>query len=146
MKLGLGEILEKASQQKTRKDRAAVLQQHNSKALQDLIQYALHPAIVWDLPEGNPPYKPCPYLDQEGMLFKELRRLYLFVNNNGDRLKRTKLENLFIEILESIAPKDAELLLLVKERKLPKGLTPSVIEEAFPGLIPYEQDQEVPQE
>jgi hypothetical protein len=144
MTLGLSEILDRASLQKTRKDRAAVLQQHSSKALQDLIQYALHPAITWNLPDGNPPYKPSAFHDSQGMLYKELRRLYLFVNDNGVRLKPTKLENIFIEILESIAPADAELLLLVKERKLPKGLTPSVIEEAFPGLIPYEQDQEVP--
>lgn len=146
MKLGLGEILEKASQQRTKKDRVAVLHQYNCRALQDLIQYALHPAITWNLPAGDPPYKPCSYLDQEGMLYKELRRLYIFVNDNGNRLKPSRLEMLFIELLESVAPKDAELLLMVKERKLPKGLTTSVIEEAFPGLIPNEQDQEVPQE
>jgi len=146
MKLGLSEILESASQQKTIKERVAILQKHDCRPLQDLIQYALHPAIKWDLPEGSPPYSPCKYLDQEGMFYKEMRRLYLFVNDNGSRLKKTRLESLFVEILESIAPKDAELLLLVKERKLPKGLTLSVIEEAFPGLIPNEQDTKVPQE
>lgn len=140
MKLGLAEILENASKLQTRKDRAEYLKKHDSRALQDLVQYALHPAINWDLPEGNPPYKPCQYLDQEGMLYKELRRFKLFVNGNGSNLKPVRLEALFIELLESIAPKDAELVLLVKDRKLPKGLTPSVIEEVWPGLIPNDQD------
>jgi hypothetical protein len=76
----------------------------------------------------------------------EARKLYLFVNGRGNNLNRTKLENLFIQILESVAPKDAELLCMVKERKLPKGITPSLIEEVWPGLIPNEADQKVSQE
>lgn len=140
MKLGLGEILENASKLKTRKDRVEYLQKHDSRPLRDLIQYALHPAITWDLPEGNPPYKPCEYLDQEGMLYQEMKRLYLFCNGKGSHVPPLRLESLFCQILESIAPKDAELLLLVKERKLPKGLTPSVIEQAWPGLIPSETE------
>lgn len=143
MRLGLGEILENASKQKTRKDRADFLKKHDSRALQDIIQYALHPAITWNLPEGRPPYKPCDFLDQESRLYQEIRRLYLFVNGRGAHLPQLRLESMFVQILESIAPKDAELLLLVKERKLPKGLTPSVIEDAFPGLIPNEDDQKV---
>lgn len=146
MKLGLSEILNQASQQKTNKAKAEVLQQNDTQALRDLLQYALHPEITWDLPETDPPYRPSPYLDQEGMLFKELRRLYLFVNGNGSRLKPAKVQSLFIEILESIAPRDAELLLLVKNRTLPKGITKSVIDEAFPGLLPNEQNAKVPQE
>lgn len=146
MRLGLGEILEKVSQQKSKKEKIDLLQQNDSQQLRDLIQYALHPAITWNLPKGKPPYKVCEYLDQEGMLYREVRRLYLFVNDNGSRLSRAKLENLFIQMLECVAPKDAELLLLVKERKLPKGLTKSLIDEAFPGLLPDEQAQKIPQE
>jgi hypothetical protein len=143
MKLGLGEILEHASTLKTRKDRVDYLLKNDSKSLRDIIQYALHPAITWDLPEGSPPYKPCVFLDQEGMLYQEIRRLYLFCNGKGSHLPMLRLESLFVQILESIAPKDAELLLLVKERKLPKGLTPSVIDQTWPGLIPNEADQKV---
>lgn len=143
MRLGLGEILESASKQKTRKDRVEFLLKHDSRALRDLIQYALHPAITWDLPEGNPPYKPCEFLDQEGMLYQAMKKMYLFCNGKGEHLPKLRLESLFVQILESLAPKDAELLLLVKERKLPKGLTPSVIEAAWPGLIPSEADQKV---
>jgi hypothetical protein len=146
MKLGLGEILGKAAKMKTKEEKIAYLQKNDSRALQDIIQYALHPAITWDLPEGKPPYTPTPYLDQESMLYAEMRKLKLFVNGNGNNLPRTKFENLFIQLLESVAPKDAELLCMVKERKLPKGITPSLIEEIWPGLIPNEAEQKVSQE
>ncbi len=136
MKLGLSEILFKASQIKGAKERKEYLLQNDSKSLQDIIQYALHPDIKWDLPPGNPPYQPTTFLDQENMLYSEIRKFHIFVNGNGSRLTPVRLENLFIQVLESVHPKDAELVLLVKDRKLPKGLTPSVIEDIWPGLIP----------
>ena len=47
---------------------------------------------------------------------------------------------LFIEMLESVAPADAKLLCAIKEKKLPwKGITPEIVNEAFPGLLPNEQ-------
>lgn len=146
MKLGLGEILGRAAKMKTQKEKVEYLKKNDSRPLQDIIQYALHPAIKWDLPEGTPPYTPTPYLDQETMLLAEMKRMALFVNGNGNNLSRVKLQNLFIQLLESVAPKDAELLCLVKERKLPKGITPSLIEDVWPGLIPNEADQKVSQE
>lgn len=143
MRLGLAEIFEKVSKISSKKEKIEFLQKNDSRALQDLIQYALHPLIKWDLPEGAPPYKPCQFVDQHGMLYSELRRLRLFVNSNGSNLNPTKLQSLFIEILECVEPKDAELLLLVKEKKLPKGVTLNLIEEVWPGLIPDVKVQEV---
>lgn len=146
MKLGLGEILENASKLKSRKEKVEYLTKNDSRSLQDLIQYALHPEIKWDLPEGNPPYRPTDFLDQENMLYTSIKKLPLFVNGNGANLKPARLEALFIQMLESVAPKDAELLLLVKSRKLPKSITPALIEEVWPGLLPSENDEKVPQE
>lgn len=146
MKLGLGEILENAGKLKSRTEKVEYLRKNDSRQLQDIIQYALHPAITWDLPKGKVPYKKCEFLDQENRLYQEMRRFYLFVNGNGSSLQPAKLESLFIQILESLAPKDAELVCLAKDRKLPKGITPSIIEDVWPGLLPNEADQKVSQE
>ena len=146
MKLGLGEILDNAGKLKSKNEKIEYLRKNDSRALQDILQYALHPGITWDLPEGRPPFTPTPHLDQENRLPQEMRRLYLFVNGNGNRLKPAKVETLFVQILESISPKDAELLLLAKERKLPKGITAALIDEVWPGLIPSDEDQKVSQE
>jgi hypothetical protein len=47
---------------------------------------------------------------------------------------------MFIEFLEALAPADAELIVSIKEKKLPyKGLTEDIVRAAFPGLLPDEQ-------
>jgi hypothetical protein len=47
-------------------------------------------------------------------------------------------------MLESVHPKDALILLAMKEKKLPyKGITKALIQKAFPGLVDDEEVQEV---
>lgn len=136
MKLGIAEILKKAAAQPSRAEKIEFLQKHDVPAIRTLVKYALDPSIKWDLPEGKPPYKPTPYLDQENMLYSEMRRLYLFIEGGNPNLSKFKKETLFIQLLESITPDDAELLCAVKDKKIPyKGLTTKIFQEAYPGLI-----------
>jgi hypothetical protein len=44
-----------------------------------------------------------------------------------------KRENLFIQILSSIQPEDAELVLQMKNREI-KGVSKNVVAKAFPEL------------
>ena len=54
----------------------------------------------------------------------------------GDQLNPIKREKMFIDMLESVHPKDAELLLAMKDKKiLAKSVTRKLIQEAFPNLI-----------
>lgn len=143
MRLGIFQILEKAAEPKAVADRIAVLRENNSTALQTILKYAYDPSIVWDLPEGAPPYKPCPYPAQEMRLFAEIRRLYLFIKGGNPNLNKLRRETLFIELLESIHPEDAKILVSIKDKKLPyKSLNAKVIKEAFPGLIEEPQVNE----
>ena len=77
-------------------------------------------------------------LEVHGALTSELRRMYLFVDGPTEtqqKLKQQRREALFIELLESVHPDDAKLLLSMKERKLPvKGITRKLVAEAFPNL------------
>ena len=50
-----------------------------------------------------------------------------------------KRETMFVQLLENCAPKDAELLCLIKDKKPIKGITIQHVTEALPGLIPNEQ-------
>ena len=139
-KFAISEILEQAAQKTSDADKINFLYQHQSEALKTVLQYALHPGIKWALPPGAPPYKPTDFLDQEGMLYMEARRLYLFVEGGNNDLKKVKREMMFIGLLESIHKKDAELLLAAKEKKLPyPSITANIINAAFPGLLPDEQ-------
>ena len=51
-------------------------------------------------------------------------------------MKNYLREKMFLDIIESIHPKDAELVvqMINKDLKL-KGITKSLVKEAFPGLI-----------
>jgi len=136
MRLGIFQILEQASSTKGTEEKINVLRQNASPALQQVLKYAFDPTIVWDLPEGAPPYKPCVYPAQEMRLFAEARRLYLFLKGGNPNLTKLKREALYIELLESIHPEDAKLLVEIKDKKIPyKGITLKLVKEAFPGLI-----------
>lgn len=136
MRLGIAEVLKLASEQKTKEEKINVFRKNDSSALRTVLKYALDPAVKWALPPGAPPYKPAPYLDQQSMLYHEARRLYLFIEGGNPNLTPLKRESLFIGLIESIDPEDAKVLLAAKDKKLPvKGITSTIVNEAFPGLI-----------
>lgn len=143
MRLGIFQILEQASQLKGTEEKVAFLRNNDSGALRAILKYALDPSVVWDLPEGDPPFKPCPYPAQEMRLMAEVRRLYLFIKGGNPNLTKIKREALYIELLESIHPEDAKLLNAVKSKKIPyKGITTKLVKETFPDLIVEQTNEE----
>jgi hypothetical protein len=143
MKKSISSILKACAAGKTTNDKIALLQQSASDPMLAILKYAFDPSIKFVLPEGAPPYKPCDFLDQEARLYTELRRMYLFIEGGNPNLTKVKREFLFIQLIESIDKGDAELLVAVKDKKLPyKGLTASVVKKAFPNLIPELIDEQ----
>jgi len=89
------------------------------------------------LPETDPPFTPVDEaVDAQNVLKREVRKIKYFVNTaDGQQLRPFKREQMFIELLESIDPNDAKLLLNVKNKKLPfKGITAKIVADAFPGI------------
>mgnify|MGYP007083429941 CR=1 FL=1 len=134
-KLAIAEIIENASKIESVEDRAQYLRNNESEQLKYILELALTPGVKWEVPEGAPPYKPCDYTDIEGRLYQEARTLYIYLLGNKPELTRLKRESLFIGLLESIDKRDAELLILVKDQKLPRTISTKVVNLAFPGLI-----------
>jgi hypothetical protein len=134
MQRSLSEVLENISNA-PKKDRVQLLRNTDHIALRIILQYAFHPRIVWMLPPGRPPFTPNPYPDQESVLLQNARKLYLYVEGGNPNLTKVKREHLFVTLLEAVAPNDAELLIAIKDKKLPwKGITKDMVEEAFPDL------------
>ena len=78
-----------------------------------------------------------PGLDDQGNLYREARKLYLFVKGGNPNLTRARREQLFIQFLEGIHPKDAEFVIAMKDKKSPfKMLTKQVVSKAFPEILP----------
>ena len=136
MKLGVAEILKKASEITDENQRIDWLRKNNSVALESMLRGAYDPKIVWLLPEGAPPYKVNDLVDQQNRLYTEARKLYLFIEGGNPNLKQLRREALFIELLETLDPEDAKLLLAVKEKHIPyPGVTKEVVAKAFPNIL-----------
>jgi hypothetical protein len=147
MRLMISEILENTSKIKGKDEKIAYLRQNISKPLLDVIKYALDPNIKFLLPTGKVPYNKTLAVESQGMLYSEARKLYLFVEGGNPNLKQMKRETLFIQFLEGLDPKDAELIVAVKDKKLPyAGLNAKLIREAFPGLLSEEKETEAKKE
>lgn len=130
------EILTKVNNAKDKPKKIAVLQEHDSPELRMVLKGAFDPKIEWDLPEGTPPFMPneVPIGTEHTYLRQETKRLYRFVKGADATLSKPKRETLFIQLLEGLHIDEANLMLNIKDKKLNKvykGLTESVIKEAF---------------
>ena len=139
MALSIPIIFEDIAKAKTTTERKKILQKHGSNPLKELLKYAFHPDIKFLLPEGAPPYKTVGSPDEYNptYLYPNIRKLYLFVEGGNEGLTTLRREQLFIQLLEELHPKEAEVVIQVKDKKLKyRGLTYKLVKETFPDLIP----------
>ena len=107
----------------------------NEHVLKPILRYTFDPNLKWLLPPGRPPFNPNIDKYNEDGFYREIRKLYLFVEGGNNNLTQMKREMLFIDMLQALPTDDAELLLSMKERKLPmNGITSKLALKAFPGL------------
>jgi hypothetical protein len=141
--LSVSEIFELVEKAPTKEQKIAELQKHGNEALLMIMQYALDRRVVWVLPPGEPPYRPSESLDQHSVLWQNINKLFHYCKGGNDNLPPAKREHLFIQLLESVEPKDAKLLLAMKAKTLPyKSITVELWNEAFPA--DYTQLQPMP--
>jgi len=132
------EVIELLNKQKTKVDKIKVLKENESWALKDFIRGVMDSTIEFLLPKGAPP----PYTAAEehncpSSFLRENKKLAYFVKGSpkAENLPALKRESVFIGMLESINPNDAQLMVEMINKKVPKGLTRPIVEEAFPGLL-----------
>ncbi len=142
MLLSLSEIVNKAIEFKTNQQKVEWLQKNNSPSLRTILKVMYDKSVVLLIPKTPPPYKESAAVGTEGMLYKETRRLRIFVSGGGyENLNKVKRETLFISLLETVDKNDAKLLLKMIAQKPLTGLPISVIKEAFPGLIAQSEEE-----
>jgi hypothetical protein len=128
------QILQEICMAPTRQDKIILLRHHDEPALRGYLKMAFDRNLNWLLPDGAPPFKPCAELDVEFVLRHEYRRMYIFLEGGNPNLKQKQREALFVTLLESVHPKDAEFLVdVVKDKKVPPGIDARIIQEAWPG-------------
>ena len=135
--LTIHEILTRVGTRKTKEERIEVLKEYNCLALRDILKGGFDDEIQFLLPEGEPPYEPAPERNPPTTLHKMSKKFrYFAVGGPGERLPKARVEKMFIQVLEAIDPRDAKLVIAMKDKNLDyRGLNKKLVSEAFPGLI-----------
>jgi len=135
-RLSIAEILEEAAKMKSKQEKVDYLRQHNSLPLRNILVLMYDKSKKFNIPDTAPPYTPSEYPDNQGALQRQARKLKYFVEGFApEGVHRIKRETMFIEMLESVDKKDAELLIQMIQKKPIKGLTKATINEAFGEII-----------
>lgn len=137
MQLEVFEILQRFTEQPNRKSKVEFLKNNALPAIKDVCRGAYDDKLEFILPEGKPPYTPNRPESVPNTLLKRHRDFGLFVKGaRSEGTPQYKIENIFIQLLESIHPEDALIVLNMVAKKAPvKGLTRKIVEEAFPTLL-----------
>lgn len=133
--LEVHEVFDKISNAKDREEKIQILKDNNHHAVRDIIKGGMDPNVKWLLPKGRPPFKANVPESPPSSLLRENRK-FAYIIEGGIETTKVKRERIFIGILESIHPADAELVLNMVAKKIPvKGLTRKIVQEAYPGLL-----------
>lgn len=143
MLLSITEILSKVSKAATKEEKVGLLLQYRNITLMTVLRYIYDENVTFCIPDTPPPWKKNGLVDQHSRLYQETRRLKMFLSTSpyATKLKKHKIEQLFIEILESIQDSDADILannMLTKKHLI--GIPKSVIEEAWPDFYNFKID------
>lgn len=134
----LSEIIQKVSNCKTRDEKIEILRHYDTPALRAILIWNFDPRVESVLPEGEVPYTPndAPIGTEHTRLVQEWRKFNYFVKGVTDT-PQAKRETMFIQMLESLQEVEAELMCLVKDKKLHKRykITKAVVQEAFPDIV-----------
>lgn len=137
MKKYVFEVLEEARKAKTKQQKVKILKDNESFALKDILRGSIDETVVWNLPEGEPPYKASdPHNHPSNWLKQNMQLKYFVKGGVGDKIPAYKREAIFIGLLESIHPQDAKHVVNMINKTPPKGITKATVQEAFPNLLP----------
>ena len=135
----ISEVLTEAGQLSKREERIKFLRMNKSPGLTDILRINYDETIVSALPLGAPSYRQddAPKGYEYTILNKAYTQFkYFFKGPIANKMKPLKREGLFLNLLESLNPEEAELLIAAKDKKMKyKGITKKLVSDAFPNLI-----------
>ena len=158
------EILELASKQRSNAKKVEVLKTYEHDSVKSILIWNFDETVISMLPEGDVPYagtseqtvysgslsenlareaaggESATGQDLNGRARTSLRReyqnLYHFVQGGNHTLTTVRREMMFINLLEGLHPKEAELLILTKDKKLTDKykIVLDNVKEAYPEI------------
>jgi hypothetical protein len=158
------EVLELASVQRSSAKRVEILKKYEDNSIKSVLIWNFDESVISMIPEGEVPYgEPTEQTAYAGSLSENISRemnggqsatgqdldgrnktslrrewtnLYNFVKGGNDTLTKTRREMMFINILRGLHPREAEILILVKDGLLTNKyrLTKNMVAEAYPDI------------
>jgi hypothetical protein len=161
------EILNLALKQKTNAKKIEVLQRYSDPSLKAIFIWNFDESVISALPEGIVPYSSVGEqnsfsgtlsekigdavdkmseigsnsLGSQDQGFssirKEYKMFYNFIKGGNDGLSSLRRETMFINILQGLHPLEAEIVCLVKDKKLQTKykLTKDLVAQAYPEIV-----------
>lgn len=135
------EIFDEFEEAKNKQQRMDVIGRNLSKVLTEVLQLGFHPEPKWyfdELPESYV-VKDVPAGMSYAKLSTEMRKLYMFQKGNeiADKLTDKKREQLLVELLQNLEPREAEVIMGIFRKDFGvKGLDYKFVKEAFPAMLP----------
>jgi hypothetical protein len=132
----VSELFKAVHGKKDKKGKADLLSQYKRDDVKALLIWNFDKEIKSAIPEGEVPYKKNEAPINSGghtRLVHEWRTLYNYIRGGNDSLSQMKRETMFIQLLESLHESEAELIMLVKDKKLQSKyrITRALVEEVF---------------
>lgn len=132
------EIFSAIAAERTKDKKIGILQQYNENFIKSLLIWNFDPSIQSVLPEGDVPVqaKEDAEKNPSSSIRKEWNKFYNFVKGGNDAMNKLRKETMFINMLESFHPGEAEVLCLVKDKKLQTkyNITKELVSEAYPDI------------
>ena len=158
------EILELASKQRSNEKKVEVLKTYEHDSLKAVFIWNFDESVISLLPQGEVPYgdlkdqnvysgtlsenlsreavggESATVQDLQGRgrtsLRKEYQNLYHYVKGGNDSLTTIRREMMFINLLQGLHPKEAEVVVLTKDKKLQTKykITHENVKEAYPDI------------
>ena len=160
------EVLQLVSSQRSNAKKIEVLQKYRDPSLVTLFVWNFDESIISVLPPGEVPYasvgeqnsfsgtmsekiedavvkmgelgsNSLGSQDQgKSSIRKEYQKFYNFVKGGNDGLSSLRRETMFINILQGLHPLEAEIVCLVKDKKLGEKykITKQIVSEAYPDI------------
>jgi hypothetical protein len=160
------EILNLASKQRSNAKKVEVLKKYEHLSLKTLFIWNFDETVISALPPGDVPYSAVNEMDSfkgtlsekiqdavekmeelgsnslgsqdqgRSSIRKEYQRFYNFVKGGNDSLSSLRRETMFINVLQGLHPLEAEILVLVKDKKLDTKykITKQIVSEAYPDI------------
>ncbi len=134
------EIFELVSEQRTKAKRVEILKEYRDDSVTAVLIWNFDERVQSAVPDGQVPYKEneVPVGTDHTSLRREWKTLYHFIKGGNPSLSNLRRETMFVQLLEGLHPKEAEIICLVKDKELesvyPK-VTIDVVKQAFPDIV-----------